>query len=171
MPSRHVPTCRTPPGEGGGSKAQGEGYLPPRARRRAERSGSLHKRSAEDWGDPLRRAIGAEPLSEVFPCACMSAHRNLRPRVPGRNGPHRYEVIMGGSKPLFGKLQGKYQAMGFIPHRGLSCQIRGDGSVFLSRSSNYLPVNCSETDFDAMDIVTALYREPHRVRRSDPPIC
>src|ERR1700678_722626 len=32
---------------------------------RAERSGGLHKRSAEDWGYPLRRAIGAEPLSEL----------------------------------------------------------------------------------------------------------
>jgi hypothetical protein len=30
---------------------------------RAERSGGLHKRSAEDWGIPLRRATGAEPLS------------------------------------------------------------------------------------------------------------
>jgi hypothetical protein len=30
---------------------------------RAERSGGLHKRSAEDWGNPLCRAIGAEPLS------------------------------------------------------------------------------------------------------------
>jgi len=25
----------------------------------------LHKLSAEDWGRPLHRAIGAEPLSEV----------------------------------------------------------------------------------------------------------
>jgi len=30
---------------------------------RAKRSGGLHKRSAEDWGSPLWRAIGAEPLS------------------------------------------------------------------------------------------------------------
>jgi hypothetical protein len=30
---------------------------------RAKRSGGLHKRSAEAWGHPLRRAIGAEPLS------------------------------------------------------------------------------------------------------------
>ena len=33
---------------------------------RAERSGGLHKRSAEDWGSPLRRAIGAEPLPCLY---------------------------------------------------------------------------------------------------------
>ncbi|AEU37584.1 hypothetical protein AciX8_3284 [Granulicella mallensis MP5ACTX8] len=31
---------------------------------RAQRSGGLHKRSAEDWGDPLTRA-GAEPLERL----------------------------------------------------------------------------------------------------------
>jgi len=67
----HVPTCRTPPGEGGGSKAQWGGVSPTLGEgaeggtERAERSGGLHKRSAEDWGDPLRRAIGAEPLSKL----------------------------------------------------------------------------------------------------------
>jgi len=35
---------------------------------RAQRSGGLHKRSAEDWGDPLTRAIGAEPLSVLSTC-------------------------------------------------------------------------------------------------------
>jgi hypothetical protein len=33
---------------------------------RAKRSGGLHKRSAEAWGNPLRRAIGAEPLSGLL---------------------------------------------------------------------------------------------------------
>ena len=37
---------------------------------RAKRSGGLHKRSAEDWGYPLRRTIGAEPLSEVWLPLC-----------------------------------------------------------------------------------------------------
>ena len=51
----------------GGSKLQGEGDLPPLKRseagvERAERSGGLHKRSAEAWGNPLR-ARGAELLS------------------------------------------------------------------------------------------------------------
>ena len=34
---------------------------------RAERSGGLHKRSAEDWGSGLR-ARGAEPLSKPGRC-------------------------------------------------------------------------------------------------------
>jgi len=32
---------------------------------------------AEDWGSPLRRAIGAERLSEAcLPYSCASAHKN-----------------------------------------------------------------------------------------------
>ena len=55
---------------------------------RAERSGGLHKRSAEDWGVPLTRAIGAEPLSEVWPLYwCASARELLGAGVAGRNGP------------------------------------------------------------------------------------
>ena len=45
----------------GGSPTLGEGAAG--GTERAKRSGGLHKRSAEDWGDPLRRAIGAAPLS------------------------------------------------------------------------------------------------------------
>src|SRR6202042_1760130 len=47
---------------------------------RAERSGGLHKRSAEDWGSPLCRAIGAEPLSE----ACLPYCARLRAGLTGR---------------------------------------------------------------------------------------
>jgi len=44
-----------------------------------ERSGGLHKRSAEDWGYPLRRAIGAAPLSGAcLPYARASARMNFR---------------------------------------------------------------------------------------------
>jgi hypothetical protein len=42
--------------------------------------------SAEDWGSPLRRAIGAEPLSEAcLPYLCASAHHFFRDGVAGRN--------------------------------------------------------------------------------------
>ena len=38
----------------------------------------------------MRRAIGAEPLSEVWlPNRCASAHRNYRVGVAGGNGPLR----------------------------------------------------------------------------------
>ncbi len=57
---------------------------------RAERSGGLHKRSAEDWGYPLRRAIGAEPLSEAcLPYLARAARRDYRVGVAGGNGPLR----------------------------------------------------------------------------------
>src|ERR1700722_17846365 len=61
----HVPTCRTPPGEGGVARVQGRG-LPTLGEgaeggtERAERSGGLHKRSAEDWGSPCA-ARGQRP--------------------------------------------------------------------------------------------------------------
>src|SRR6202034_2517183 len=48
--------CHTPGGEAGAE--------------RAKRSAGLHKRSAEDWGSPLWRAIGAEPLSRHVDRAC-----------------------------------------------------------------------------------------------------
>src|SRR5580698_3290821 len=51
----HVPTCRTPPGEGGGSKAQGEGDRPPLEREpQAERKG----RSAAEVCTSAARKIG-----------------------------------------------------------------------------------------------------------------
>ena len=47
----------------GGSNCKPRGIPTLERSGRAERSGGLHKRSAEDWGSPLWRAIGAEPLS------------------------------------------------------------------------------------------------------------
>jgi hypothetical protein len=61
---------------------------------RAERSGGLHKRSAEDWGYPLRRAIGAEPLSEA--CLPYSA-RSAQP-LGGRCGKERPAEEGGGRR-------------------------------------------------------------------------
>jgi hypothetical protein len=69
MPSRHVATCRTPPGGGGGRKAQGEGITHPWSGSGSwERKGRsaaevCTSESTEDWGYPLRRVIGAAPLS------------------------------------------------------------------------------------------------------------
>src|SRR3984885_11811702 len=44
-----------------GGKAQGEGYLPPGAKRRAKRSEGLHKRSAEDCWETPCAAPGQSP--------------------------------------------------------------------------------------------------------------
>jgi hypothetical protein len=55
--------CRTPPGEGGGSKRKLRYPHPCNGTTRSgkgEGSGGLHKRSAEDWGNGLR-ARGAGP--------------------------------------------------------------------------------------------------------------
>jgi hypothetical protein len=55
---------------------------------RAKRSGGLHKRSAEAWGHPLRRAIGAAPLSGLVflmtkSCCIECATRSWTdPRMP-----------------------------------------------------------------------------------------
>ena len=58
---------------------------------RAERSGGLHKRSAEAWGHPLR-ARGAELPLAAF--AVVLAFQEIREGVAGRNGP--LEVGAGG---------------------------------------------------------------------------
>src|SRR5271163_3822812 len=64
---------------------------------RRKRSEGLHKRSAEDWGNPLRRAIGAEPLSE----ACLPYWRaSARMDFQGRRcGQERgcYETLRSGT--------------------------------------------------------------------------
>src|ERR1700677_864998 len=76
---------------------------------RAKRSGGLHKRSAEDWGDPLRRAIGAEPLSRLVYLAGRGAQelsgRALREGTARRGGWRRTEGPQTGSKlpPILGK--------------------------------------------------------------------
>jgi hypothetical protein len=53
---------------------------------RAERSGGLHKRSAEAWGHPLR-ARGAELPLAAFAFAVAAAFQNIRAGVAGRNRP------------------------------------------------------------------------------------
>jgi hypothetical protein len=82
--------CRTPCGERGGSKAQGGGVSPTLGAKRKGRSAAevctsaagvpggrslpVGVASAEDWGDPLRRAWGSAPscLSSLF--VRVSAH-------------------------------------------------------------------------------------------------
>jgi hypothetical protein len=77
--------CRTPPGEGGGSKVQGEGSPHPwragtAGTERAKRSGGLHKRSAEDWGSPCGARSGQSPLAGLFSLALRAAHELLSGR-------------------------------------------------------------------------------------------
>ena len=82
---------------------------------RAQRSGGLHKRSAEDWGDPLTRAIGAEPLSEVClriarasarkiywgeRCGKAKRRRSTSRRVAVLRSPSLLSIPRGGSRPL-----------------------------------------------------------------------
>src|ERR1700679_4266828 len=74
----HVPTCRTPPGEGGAAKRKGRGISHP------EQSGGRAKRRSAQaqrgrlLGNPLRCAR-AEPSAKVwFPYACASAHMIFR---------------------------------------------------------------------------------------------
>src|SRR5277367_3948740 len=83
--TRHVPTCRTPPGEGGGSKCKERGIAHPWSEaERAKRSGGLHKRSAEAWGDSLR-ARGAAPLSVLSTCVTKQT-RDMRYRKRNPDG-------------------------------------------------------------------------------------
>ena len=73
---------------------------------RAERSGGLHKRSAEDWGNPLRRAIGAEPLSEAcLPYWRAAARRIIRVGVAGRNRPAKILSCFTSFSFLFRSVQ------------------------------------------------------------------
>ena len=83
---------------------QGEGDLPPLKRseagvERAERSGGLHKRSAEAWGNPLR-ARGAELPLGAF--AVAVAFQKIRAGVAGRNRP----AEVGGGGRRSGRRQG-----------------------------------------------------------------
>ncbi len=52
--------CRTPPGEGGGSKLQAEGDRPPATKCRAQRERS--ESAQQNYGETACKARGAEPL-------------------------------------------------------------------------------------------------------------
>ena len=73
---------------------------------RAERSGGLHKRSAEAWGHPLR-ARGAELPLAVF--VVVFAFEKIRAGVAGRNRP----AEVGGGGP-----GGRSQGGGVLPSNG-----------------------------------------------------
>ena len=83
MPSRHVATCRTPPGEGGGSKAQGEGVHPSlEQKRKLERKGRSEAKvctsEARKTGDTPCAARGAAPTSGFWaPYVGTGNDRNL----------------------------------------------------------------------------------------------
>src|SRR5277367_2190615 len=51
-----------------GVASASRGVSPPGAKRRAERSGGLHKRSAEDWGVACRREGRSSPSMSLFEC-------------------------------------------------------------------------------------------------------
>lgn len=68
---------------------------------RAERSGGLHKRSAEAWGHPCARE-GAEPTLAVVAFAVAAAFQNIRVGVAGRNRPAE-DRRGGGRRPRAGR--------------------------------------------------------------------
>jgi hypothetical protein len=82
-----------PLAKAGGSKCKAEGYPHPwNEVERAERSGGLHKRSAEDWGDGLRAREGGailgdwkiECCSEDF-CCLLTGFQRLQIRSVRRD--------------------------------------------------------------------------------------
>jgi hypothetical protein len=80
-----------------GGKAQGRGIShswsgSEAGEERAERSGGLHKRSAEDCGKPLRRARAAPSAKFGFLMRAHQAHRNCQGGVAGGNGPLWWEA-------------------------------------------------------------------------------
>ena len=87
----HVPTCRTPPGEGGAARRKG-GVSPTRSKAEGERSEGLHKRSAEDCWETLAPRQGRALSEAWFPYACASAHMIYRVGVAGGKGPLRWEA-------------------------------------------------------------------------------
>lgn len=64
-------------------------------RERAKCSGGLHNRVALDCGNPLRRAMGAEPLSEAGPPYWAHNPRRISGPRCGRNRPQRWEPTRG----------------------------------------------------------------------------
>jgi hypothetical protein len=77
-----------PLAKAGGSKCKAQGYPHPwNDVERAERSGGLHKRSAEDWGEGLRAREGGallgdwkiEYCSEAF-CCLLTGFQRLQIR-------------------------------------------------------------------------------------------
>src|SRR5579871_5298208 len=88
MPSRHVPTCRTPPGEGGAAKRKGRGIShPEQSGGRAKRG--LHKRSAEDCWETPCAAPGRRPQRGLVSLFVRIKRTGLLGSRCGRNRPLR----------------------------------------------------------------------------------
>ena len=96
---------------------------------RAERSGGLHKRSAEDWGHPLRRAIGAEPL----PCLLSMVRR--RGLHPCHESGCACRVLWSGESDNVQRQSLKLPCAGWIPHECVSSQ----ACLGLSAGVGYYP--------------------------------
>jgi hypothetical protein len=101
----HVPTCRTPPGEGGVARRKG-GVSPPLEREpKAERKGrsaaEVCTSEARKIGEALARREGSALRNVWLPYSRSSERLNFRVGVAGRNGPRggkRYSNCATGEK-------------------------------------------------------------------------
>ena len=89
--TRHVPTCRTPPGEGGGSKRKERGISHPKR----SGKGGAQRRSAQAKRGRLREtpcaARGAAPLARLVFLICARQRTVFSGSRCGRNRPQRWE--------------------------------------------------------------------------------
>ena len=90
----------------GVASVKGSGYLPPAARRRARFYRVIFAQQ-KLWGNPLTRAIGAEPLSEV----CFPDWRAQHADISGRRCGQEQACCGGWRKTHIGWRQGGVQLL------------------------------------------------------------